>query len=108
MRGLGSYIQAGYKAGRTRQENKVRQKAFEKLTEIAKTEGYLLPGIAPCPEDGFQLSYSLSKDSWYTVRCETSRDCFDYIVGLLSFGCWSEPKIISFVCERAVSWHEKI
>lgn len=97
----------GYKAGRTRRENQIRHRGFERLREIAMEEGYLLPGINPHPDGGFELSYAFDKEYWCTIRCSTIRECLDYIVEIFSFGCWYKPKILSCTRDKATSWHHE-
>jgi|GEM_PF-3805563 len=72
-------ILAGYKAGRTRKLNQLRQKAFDKLKEKSVSASGWVPNILPLSEGGVQLSFNLG----YGLR-ETSfatrEAALDYIL----------------------------
>lgn len=96
----------GFQSWRTRADNEVRQRAFDKLKEIAISESFLLPDVSRNYEGGFVLTYSLDKDYWRFVRCKTRKDCLDWIVCLFSYGCWPEPEVVNYWKDKAISWHK--
>jgi len=72
---------AGYKAGRTRRLNQLRQKVFGKLTEISIAESGWVPTITNQAEGGFELWYDMG-NGLRQLKFDSREEALDYVLSL--------------------------
>ena len=75
---------AGFKAGRTRRLNQLRQRCWDKLCEISREETNFYPNILPLAEGGVELSYDMGNGRRFSAF-KTREEAKDYVVGIF---CW--------------------
>ena len=73
-------ILAGYKAGRTRWQNQLRQKAISKLREIATSEGWMLPAILKI-DNGVELGYEYGSGRRF-IKFSNRVEALDYVLSI--------------------------
>lgn len=76
-------IIAGYKAGRTRWQNQLRQKAMSKLREIATSEGWMLPAILEI-DGGAELGYEYGNGRRF-LKFSNRSEALDYVLAIFCF-----------------------